>query len=162
MDELARLTSRQRRASAALAQRHRGRCQHWYRALPPWYCRTCALLPGCPHRPRVGLPLLWRWPGSRLDRLGVAAFIGLADESTKRDLAAHLLSPLDHEHDLITTLSIFFAANCNASVAAARLAIHRNTLSYRFDKVASLTGLDPRRFDDAVQIRLALLLRSLT
>ena len=42
-----------------------------------------------------------------------------------------------------------------------RLSIHRNTLSYRLDKIASLTGLDPRRFDDAVQIRLAVVLRSL-
>lgn len=29
------------------------------------------------------------------------------------------------------------------------------------EKVASLTGLDPHRFDDAVQIRLSLVLRSL-
>lgn len=95
-----------------------------------------------------------------LDQLGAAAFIGLADDDTKRDLATHLLSPLDHEQNLITTLMVFFAADCNVSVAAARLSIHRNTLSYRFDKIASLTGLDPRRFDDAVQIRLALLLRN--
>ncbi|MCY7322639.1 MAG: helix-turn-helix domain-containing protein, partial [Phormidesmis sp. CAN_BIN36] len=40
--------------------------------------------------------------------------------------------------------------------------IHRNTLSYRLDKITSLTGLNPRQFDDAVQIRLALLLRSLS
>ena len=44
---------------------------------------------------------------------------------------------------------------------AYRLGIHRNTLNYRLDKVATLTGLDPHRFDDAVQIRLALELRSL-
>ena len=45
--------------------------------------------------------------------------------------------------------------------AARALGIHRNTLSYRLDKIASLTGLDARRFDAAVQIRLALLLRAL-
>lgn len=95
-----------------------------------------------------------------LDRLGVAAFIGIADERTKVELALHLLSPLDHEPELLNTLICFFAADCCASSAAAKLAIHRNTLSYRFDKIALLTGLDPRRFDDAVQIRLALLLRS--
>ncbi|WP_369128003.1 helix-turn-helix domain-containing protein [Ligilactobacillus salivarius] len=39
--------------------------------------------------------------------------------------------------------------------------MHRNTLNYRLDKIASLIGLDPRRFDEAVQIRLALLLRKL-
>jgi len=96
-----------------------------------------------------------------LGRLGVAAFVGVADEATKIDLAKYLLSPLDHEPDLLTTLDIFFAEDCCPSSTAKRLSIHRNTLSYRLDKVASLTGLDPHRFDDAVQMRLCLLLRSL-
>jgi carbohydrate diacid regulator len=38
--------------------------------------------------------------------------------------------------------------------------IHRNTLAYRLQKVILLTGLDPRRFEDAAQIHVALLLRS--
>lgn len=96
-----------------------------------------------------------------LHGLGIAAFIGLADERTKVDLATYLLSPLDHEPELIQTLEHFFAEDCCPSSTAARLSIHRNTLSYRLDKITSLTGLDPRSFDDAVQIRLALLLRSL-
>ncbi len=96
-----------------------------------------------------------------LDALGVAAFVGLADERTKFDLATHLLSPLDHEPDLLETLRVFFEEDRCPSSAAARLGVHRNTLGYRLEKVATLSGLDPRRFDDAVQIRLALLLRSL-
>lgn len=96
-----------------------------------------------------------------LDELGIAGFVGVSDEKTKIELATHLLSPLDHEPELLHTLSTFFAANCSPSATAGELAIHRNTLSYRLDKIASLTGLDPRRFDDAVQIRLALVLRSL-
>jgi len=96
-----------------------------------------------------------------LDRLGIAAFIGVPDERTKIELATHLLSPLDHEPELLATLNTFFAADCYPSSTASRLSIHRNTLSYRLEKITSLTGLDPRRFDDAVQIRLALLLRSL-
>ena len=55
---------------------------------------------------------------------------------------------------------MFFDENCCPSKTASHLAIHRNTLSYRLDKVTSLTGLDPRRFDDAIQMRLALLLRA--
>ncbi|MBD1846815.1 helix-turn-helix domain-containing protein [Cyanobacteria bacterium FACHB-63] len=95
-----------------------------------------------------------------LDDLGVAAFVGISDESTKIDLAKHLLSPLDQEPELIDTLAIFFAENCYPSSTAGKLSIHRNTLSYRLDKITSLTGLNPRLFDDAIQIRLALLLRS--
>jgi carbohydrate diacid regulator len=96
-----------------------------------------------------------------LDRLGIAAFIGVADEQTKIELATNLLSPLNHEPELLATLDAFFADDCCSSSTAGKLSIHRNTLSYRLDKIALLTGLDPRRFDDAVQIRLALLMRRL-
>lgn len=96
-----------------------------------------------------------------LDELGVVALVGLEDERTKVSLARHLLSPLDGEPELIETLDAFFAENCSPATTARRLSIHRNTLTYRFAKIASLTGLDPRRFDDAVQIRLARVLQGL-
>jgi carbohydrate diacid regulator len=95
-----------------------------------------------------------------LDGLGIAAFVGVSDERTKVELATHLLSPLDHEPELLATLEAFFTCNCCPSSTAGRLAIHRNTLGYRLQKIASLTGLDPRRFEEAMQIRLALLMRS--
>lgn len=95
-----------------------------------------------------------------LDDLGIAAFACVADERTKIELALHLLSPLDNEPELIHTLKIFFAENCALTTTAKQLCIHRNTLTYRLEKITSLTGLDPRRFDEAVQIRLALLLHN--
>jgi carbohydrate diacid regulator len=96
-----------------------------------------------------------------LAELGIAAFVGIADEDTKIDLAKYLLSPLDREPELLTTLNTFFSENCCPSSTAKKLSIHRNTLSYRLDKITSLTGLEPRKFDDAVQMRLSILLRSL-
>ncbi|GAA6622340.1 PucR family transcriptional regulator [Scytonema sp. NUACC26] len=96
-----------------------------------------------------------------LDGLGIAAFIGVADEQTKIELATYLLSPLNHEPELLATLDAFFAKDCCPSTTASQLSIHRNTLSYRLEKITLLTGLDPRRFDNAVQIRLALLMRRL-
>lgn len=114
---------------------------------------------------RVALSL-----GSRLQKfdcvhclaeLGIAAFVGIADETTKVELAKYLLSPLDYEPDLLATINTFFTENCCFSATAKRLYIHRNTLNYRLEKIASLTGLDPRNFDDAVQIRISLLLRAL-
>jgi carbohydrate diacid regulator len=95
-----------------------------------------------------------------LDSLGTVAFVGIPDERTKIELAAHLLSPLDQEPELIETLHAFFANNCCPSTTARELSIHRNTLNYRLQKIASLAGLDPRRFNEAAQIHLALLLRS--
>lgn len=114
---------------------------------------------------RAALSLGRRFHGQHgvhcLDGLGVAAFVGVADERTKIDLATYLLSPLDHEPELLETLSAFFADDCCPSATAKQLSIHRNTLSYRLEKITLLTGLNPRIFDDAVQIRLALLLRTL-
>ena len=95
-----------------------------------------------------------------LNNLGLAAFVGLSDERSKIDLAAHVLRALNGDSELLKTLTTFFDEDCCPSASVKKLCIHRNTLSYRLDKIATLTGLDPRRFDDAVQLRLALLLTS--
>jgi carbohydrate diacid regulator len=95
-----------------------------------------------------------------LDTLGTAAFVGVADRRTKIDLATHLLRPLHVEPNLLETVMAFFEEDCCPSATSSRLCIHRNTLTYRLDKVAALTGMDPRRFHDAVQMRLAMLVRS--
>lgn len=97
-----------------------------------------------------------------IDMLGTAAFIGPTHESTKAELAYHLLGPLERDPELLSTLQAFFRENCVPSACSQRLCIHRNTLSYRLDKITMLTGLDPRKFDDAVQLQLALLTRSFT
>lgn len=93
-----------------------------------------------------------------LDGMLLAAFTGLNDARTKRELARQLLRPLDAEPELCVTLAAYFAQSCVPSTTAQRLAIHRNTLNYRLDKINALTGLDPRNFEEAIQLRLALLL----
>jgi carbohydrate diacid regulator len=95
-----------------------------------------------------------------LDELGAAAFVGVADDRTRRELAERLLSPLDDEPELIVTLARFFDRDCSLVDTARDLGIHRNTLGYRLDKIAQLTDRDPRHFGDAMQLRLAMLVRS--
>ncbi len=96
-----------------------------------------------------------------LDNLGIPALIGPADQQTKLELAIHLLSPLGEAPELVQTLQTFLQCDCSPSRAAEKLFVHRNTLGYRLDKISALTGLDPRRFDDAVQLRLALIFHDL-
>jgi carbohydrate diacid regulator len=114
---------------------------------------------------RIALTVGTRYHGEdrvhSIDDLGLAAFVGGADERTKRDLAAHLLNPLQQEPDLLETLSAYMEEGCCPSLAVARLAIHRNTLGHRLQKISTLVGLDPRKFDDAIQLRLAMLVLSL-
>ncbi len=57
---------------------------------------------------------------------------------------------------LLETLNAFFDNNLSISKTAQAIYIHRNTLLYRLKKIKELTGLDPKNFDDAVQLRIAL------
>ncbi len=72
-------------------------------------------------------------------------------------LTDEILHELDN--DTINTVQKFFDYDLNISLAARELYIHRNTLVYRLDKVQSLTGLDVRKFDDALLFKIALLIQ---
>jgi DNA-binding PucR family transcriptional regulator len=69
--------------------------------------------------------------------------------SRSPDLApfGQLVRPLaDHDRerrsDLVRTLKTYFAAGANASEAADRLFLHRNSMIYRLERIQKLTGLD--------------------
>ncbi len=44
--------------------------------------------------------------------------------------------------DLVRTLRVYFASGANASEAADRLYLHRNSMLYRLERIGKLTGLD--------------------
>lgn len=58
--------------------------------------------------------------------------------------------------DLIRTLNGFFRANGNLAQAAKELDVHRNTLVYRLERIAELTGLDLEDADNRLILNLAL------
>lgn len=66
------------------------------------------------------------------------------------------------DEEMRSTLQTFFQLDCNVSETAKRLYIHRNTLIYRIDKFKQETGLDVRSFQDAVLVKLGLLLYKVT
>jgi carbohydrate diacid regulator len=57
---------------------------------------------------------------------------------------------------LLETLQVFFDNSLSITKTAKALFMHRNTLLYRLRRVKEITGLDPKKFDDAVQLRVAL------
>lgn len=65
------------------------------------------------------------------------------------------LEVLDDE--TLQTIDKFFENNLNVSETSRQLFVHRNTLVYRLDKIERLTGLDLRKFDDAVVFKVAVL-----
>ncbi len=58
----------------------------------------------------------------------------------------------------LMTVSPFFENNLNLSEAARKLYIHRNTLIYRLEKIQRVTGLDLRTFEDAVLLKIIIML----
>ena len=58
--------------------------------------------------------------------------------------------------DLVKTLEVFFEHNGNLSQAAEALYIHRNTLIYRMERIAEITGLDLDNTETRLAVQLAL------
>lgn len=89
----------------------------------------------------------------------VGMFVTLAHISQERkaELAHQILNPLLRDQQLFKTVQAFLASGLNLTEAANKLHVHRNTLIYRLDKTKKLISLDPRHFDDALQIKLGLM-----
>ena len=61
--------------------------------------------------------------------------------------------------ELVQTLEAFFECHGNLSQTAARLHIHRNTLTYRLEQISSITQLDLDDPDARFSLQFALKLR---
>ncbi|AEE90776.1 putative transcriptional regulator, PucR family [Tepidanaerobacter acetatoxydans Re1] len=64
----------------------------------------------------------------------------------------------DLDSDTINTIRVFLDCNLHIAQAARHLYIHRNTLIYRLDKIYTITGLDLRNFNDAIKMKIHLIL----
>ena len=62
------------------------------------------------------------------------------------------------DEQLLLTASTFLNNDLNISETSRQLYIHRNTLMYRIERILKMTGLDIRSFNDALCIRLIMLL----
>ena len=80
----------------------------------------------------------------------------LVPESSVNLIRRQILHP-DAEkiltNEMMETARAFFQNDLNLSTTARKLFIHRNTLLYRMDKIRKATGLDLRKFEDAVVFR---------
>jgi hypothetical protein len=125
----------------------------------------------------IALPAAVREAGYALGlatkRTGRLSVCGHADLATHAALLAHvpddlrasyvhrLLGPLrahddQHHSALEETLDVFLQCSGSWSRSAAQLHIHVNTLRYRITRIAELTGRDPTRLDEQVDLFLAL------
>ncbi len=63
------------------------------------------------------------------------------------------------DKETMITIQKFFENNLNVSETSRQLFVHRNTLVYRLDKIQKLTGMDLRKFDDAIHFKVAMLVK---
>ena len=92
-----------------------------------------------------------------IDDFGVVAPLLSGVDENNIYFSRELLDRLGENHEIIQTLETFFSFDMSLTRTAETLKIHRNTLVYRLDRITETLGLDPRVFDDAVQIKLAIL-----
>ena len=129
----------------------------------------------------VSASLRWSWfeardalerlaPGDEIgeaSRLSLSALILQATDAPVAELAEEVLGPLErsdaqHGTQLIVTLDAFLAHSGATGGIAAELGTHRNTVRYRLDQIAKLSGYDPRVLADAVQLSIARTARRVT
>ena len=63
-----------------------------------------------------------------------------------------------NDEESISLVLSFLENNLNISETAKHVFMHRNTLIYRLDKITKLTGLDIRKFDDAMTMYILLVI----
>ena len=85
------------------------------------------------------------------------------DKKSMTDFSQSILEPirdfdLENNGKLMETLAAWSENGMNFGPAAAELHQHENTLRYRMDKIAQLTGLDFKNAADAQQLNMAYLI----
>lgn len=61
------------------------------------------------------------------------------------------------DKETLATVNAFFENDLNISETARKMYLHRNTLGYRLDKIQKTTGLDVKKFEDALTFKIALM-----
>ena len=84
--------------------------------------------------------------------------VNLCQMFIKEIFGESALDELDDE--ILVTVNKFFENNLNVSETSRQLYIHRNTLVYRIEKLQRACGLDVRVFEDALTLKLALMVES--
>lgn len=92
--------------------------------------------------------------------LGLFSIIGEGDRTKKINFANQVLCNLKN-NELPKTLEYFFDNNLNLTETADAMGIHRNTVIYRLNQIAKMLKADPRVFEQAMSIKIALLIKKL-
>lgn len=84
--------------------------------------------------------------------------VSLCDMFLEEVFGGHM--PDEADEDTLNIVNGFFENNLNISETARKLYLHRNTLTYRLEKIEKLTGLNVKNFEDAMTFKIALMVAS--
>jgi carbohydrate diacid regulator len=62
-----------------------------------------------------------------------------------------------YDKDLLNTATVLMRCQGNSAEAARQLYVHRNTLNYRLEKIKRFTGLDIKKYEDAMIFQMQVL-----
>ena len=63
----------------------------------------------------------------------------------------------DYDDDEIEIIDSFFENDLNVAETAREMSMNRTTLIYKIDKLKKKTGLDIRKFEDALTLKIAMM-----
>jgi len=94
--------------------------------------------------------------------------IKMLEDLPKHKLSENLQTLMDanakeifSDEEMLETAEEFLENSLNTSETSRKLYLHRNTLIYRLDKIEKATGLNIRKFSDAITFRLITILSNL-
>ncbi len=96
-----------------------------------------------------------------IEELGLEKFIAKVGKEFRqnffREVLQVLFSDKDSDKQLLETAEVFLRSDLKPGETAQKLFIHRNTLSYRLNKIKEKTGLNLYNLDDVLKFKMALL-----
>lgn len=95
------------------------------------------------------------------DQLGIGRLIYQLPLSVCNDFLNEIFNkeiPESLDSELASTVDRFLQNNLNIAETARQLHMHRNTLIYRLEQIQNRTGLDLRKFEDAMTFKIAVMI----
>ncbi len=100
---------------------------------------------------------------SAYSELGVGRLIYQLPENLCRFFLHEIFGeniPWQLDEETLQTIDRFFENSLNVSETSRQLYVHRNTLVYRIERLQKATGLDIRKFDEALTLKISLMVIS--
>jgi carbohydrate diacid regulator len=91
---------------------------------------------------------------AHIDDWGIVDLLDHLPESVRHEFITRYMPRFNElSEEMAGTLKVFLESDMNIKETSQKLHIHRNTLFYRLDKVHEVLKLDPKKFNDAMIIK---------